>query len=154
MSHTVTETEGLIEFGDIPSHSELPAVSAGSKNIPAATAPDKKPSAEPEPQQRQIESGVAMVSTKQPGPGAEVGDAKTQDVTLAWDDVPNVTFYNIYWRNKPGVTKKNGTKIANVKNPHKVTGLKKGETYYFVVTAVNASGESEESEEISITAGQ
>ena len=79
---------------------------------------------------------------------------KKQDVTLTWDDIPNAISYNIYWRNKPGVTRNNGTKISNVRNPHKIVGLKKGEKYYFVVTAINASGESKESEEISFTIGQ
>jgi hypothetical protein len=50
-----------------------------------------------------------------------------------------------------GVTKRNGTKISNVKNPHTITGLIRGETYYFVVTAVNESGESAVSESISYT---
>jgi len=75
-------------------------------------------------------------------------------VTLTWQDVPNSTSYNIYYSDKPGVTKKNGIKISNVKNPHEMIGLKKGKKYYFVVTAVNDSGESKESEEISYTVGQ
>jgi len=96
-------------------------------------------------------------------PNAAISDSKstdkastpeTHDVTLGWKDVPNATSYNIYWSDKPGVTKKNGTKISNVKNPHKIKGLKKGGKYYFVVTAVNASGESKESEEISFLVGQ
>ena len=84
----------------------------------------------------------------------EASTPETRDVSLAWDDVPNATSYNIYWRDKPGVTRKNGTKISNVKNPHKITGLKKGGRYYFIVTAVNASGESKESEEFTFTVGQ
>ncbi|MGV7224333.1 MAG: fibronectin type III domain-containing protein [Nitrospinales bacterium] len=44
--------------------------------------------------------------------------------------------------------------MSNVKNPHEITGLQKGETYYFTVTAVNASGESKESEEFSFTVEQ
>jgi fibronectin type 3 domain-containing protein len=93
------------------------------------------------------------------GPKAAVPDSKPAirtpapekgDITLAWSDVPDATSYNIYWRDKPGVTKKNGNKISNVKNPHKITGLKTGRKYYFVVTAVNAAGESKESEEISL----
>jgi hypothetical protein len=76
------------------------------------------------------------------------------DVTLGWNDLPNATSYNIYWSDTPGVTKKTGTKISNVKSPHKISGLKKGEKYYVVVTAVNASVESEESEEMSFIAGQ
>jgi fibronectin type 3 domain-containing protein len=89
-----------------------------------------------------------------PKPTNKVSTPETQDVTLGWEDVPNATSYNIYWSDKPGVTKKNGTKISNVKNPHKIKGLKKGGKYYFVVTAVNASGESKESEEISLLVGQ
>jgi fibronectin type 3 domain-containing protein len=94
----------------------------------------------------------ATVSNSEPAVKASI--AETRDITLGWNDVPNATSYNIYWSDQPGVTKKNGTKISNVKNPHKITGLKKGKKYYFVVTAVNASGESKESEEISFIAGQ
>jgi len=78
----------------------------------------------------------------------------TRDVTLAWDDVPGATSYNIYWSDKPGVNRRNGTKISNVKNPHKLNDLMKGEKYYFVVTAVNQSGESSESAEFSFTVGE
>ena len=85
---------------------------------------------------------------------AETGNQEVQDVTLAWDNVPNATSYNIYWSDKPGVNRQNGIKIANIKNPYKMKGLKKGEKYYFVVTAVNASGESQESAEFSFTVGQ
>jgi uncharacterized protein YcfL len=94
----------------------------------------------------------AIVSDSKP----TVKDAasETRDITLGWNDVPNAISYNIYWSDKPGVTKKNGTKISNVKNPHKITGLEKGKKYYFVVTAINASGESKESEEISFIVGQ
>lgn len=87
-------------------------------------------------------------------PTNKVSTSETQDITLGWENVPNATSYNIYWSDKPGVTKKNGAKIPNVKNPHKITGLKSGRSYYFVVTAVNASGESKESEEISFLVGQ
>ena len=75
-------------------------------------------------------------------------------VTLAWDDVPGATSYNIYLSNISGVTIKNGFKISNVKSPHKISGLKKGQKYYIVVTAINASGESNVSEEISFIVGQ
>lgn len=78
----------------------------------------------------------------------------SEQVTLAWDGVSNATFYNIYWSSSPGVTKYNGTKIANAKSPHTVKGLKRGETYYFVVTAVSESGESEVSEEMVYTVAE
>ncbi len=77
--------------------------------------------------------------------------AAEKPVTLAWENVPGATAYNLYWRNKAGVTKQNGKKISNVKNPYTITGWKKGMTYYFVITAVNKDGESQESEEMSYT---
>ena len=94
---------------------------------------------------------VSAAATPKAVPNSATG---TRDVTLAWDNVPGATSYNIYWSDKPGVTRRNGTKVANVKNPHKLKGLVKGKRYYFVVTAVNASGESRESEELSFTVGQ
>jgi hypothetical protein len=78
----------------------------------------------------------------------------TQQVTLTWDNVPNATSYNVYWSNFPGVTKRNGNKISAENNSAIIKGLKRGTTYYFVVTTVNDSEESEESEEISFTVGQ
>jgi fibronectin type 3 domain-containing protein len=69
-------------------------------------------------------------------------------VTLSWDNVANASSYNIYYSDSPGVTKQNGTKIANVTNPYTIKGLKQGKVYYFVVTTVTNSGESKESEEL------
>lgn len=72
-------------------------------------------------------------------------------VTLSWDNESHAAFYNIYYADTAGVTKKNGKKIAEVKNPpHTIKGLEPGKTYYFVVTAESAFGESNESEEISV----
>ncbi len=75
----------------------------------------------------------------------------TGQVTLTWDKVPNATSYNVYWSESPGVNRHNGNKISNVKIPVTVTGLKRGTTYYFVVTEVNEFGESKESEELVYT---
>ncbi|MGE5257541.1 MAG: fibronectin type III domain-containing protein, partial [Hyphomicrobiales bacterium] len=72
-------------------------------------------------------------------------------VTLAWDNVPGAVSYNIYWSESPGVTRQYGKKIANVTNPYTIKGLKRGQTYYFVVTAVSRYEESRESEEISFS---
>jgi fibronectin type 3 domain-containing protein len=103
--------------------------------------------------QKKATGGVAAGEPKTK-PTVKATTPETGEVTLAWGDVPSATSYNIYWSDKPGVTKKNGTKISNAKNPHKIAELKKGKKYYFVVTAVNASGESKGSKEISITVGQ
>jgi len=72
--------------------------------------------------------------------------------TLFWNEVPGASAYNIYVSRTPGVTKFSGFKIPNVTNPFKITQLEPGKTYYFVVTAVNGSGESEGSRELSYTA--
>jgi hypothetical protein len=90
-------------------------------------------------------------------PAADAAGQKTPSLartqaTLAWDNVSGATSYNIYWRNQPGVTKHNGQKIANVKNPYILKDLVPGKTYYLVVTAVSPSGESSISKEISFTA--
>ena len=74
---------------------------------------------------------------------------KTGQVTLQWDPVPNAISYNIYWSTNSGVNKTNGKKIENTMIPTTIRSLKAGTTYYFVVTAVNETGESEASKEIS-----
>jgi lysophospholipase L1-like esterase len=116
--------------------SKKPAPAAIKKPTPAAT---KK---------------SAPVVTKKSSQAVQSSVPGTREVTLAWDNVPAATSYNIYWSDKPGVTRKNGTKIGNARNPHKLKGLKKGGKYYFVVTAVNQSGESSESAEFSFTVGE
>lgn len=66
----------------------------------------------------------------------------TGQVTLSWTSVSNATSYNVYYATTAGVTKVNGTKITSVSSPYVQTGLAAGTTYFYVVTAVNSSGES------------
>jgi outer membrane protein OmpA-like peptidoglycan-associated protein len=74
-------------------------------------------------------------------------------VILLWKKIPGATSYNIYMSKSPGVTKLSGSKIPNVTlRTFTITQLEPGKTYYFVVTVVNGSGESEESKELSYTA--
>ena len=84
-------------------------------------------------------------------PDHKSSTAEKGTVIIAWPKVPNAISYNIYWNDSPGVTKHNGKKISNVKSPHTIEGLKRGTTYYFVITSVNEFGESEESEELTFT---
>jgi len=82
------------------------------------------------------------------GVTATAGNAQ---VTLSWNKVSNAAAYNIYWSTSSGVTPANGTKIPNVTTPYTQPGLTNGVTYYYVVTAINNSGESAPSAQVSAT---
>ncbi len=104
-----------------------------AKFVPAAT-----------PQPPAAPSGVAILA----------GDGRA---TLAWNRATGATSTNVYMAAAPGVTKANyaslpgGMRHAGATSPFVHTGLANGTTYSFVVTAVNANGESVESAEVSVT---
>lgn len=78
-------------------------------------------------------------------PAAPTGVTATggaNQVSISWPAVAGATSYNIYWASTPGVTKANGAKITNATTPYLQTGLAAGSSYYYIVTAVNSSGES------------
>ena len=77
---------------------------------------------------------------------ATTGSAK---VTIGWDAVAGATSYNIYWSLAAGVTPATGTKIAGAVTPYVHDGLIIGTTYYYVMTAINAGGESPASAQVS-----
>jgi hypothetical protein len=105
---------------------------------PVAPKPEPKPLQQPVPHQQPVAHS-----------SLNAGEGKA---TLEWDAVPGATSYNLYIGEAPGVNRQNGRKIANVSAPHRLTGLKIGTTYYLVVTAMSAAGESAESKELSVTA--
>lgn len=72
-------------------------------------------------------------------------------VAISWAAVAGATSYTIYWSTVAGVTPATGTPIANATSPYVQTGLTAGTTYYYVVTAVNATGESAPSAQVSAT---
>ena len=93
-------------------------------------------------------------------PGAPDGVMATAgngQVTVSWNAVVAATSYNLYFASASGVTKTNfgslpdGAMVVAVASPHVQMGLANGTTHYFVVTALNASGESVESMEVSAT---
>lgn len=144
MSFAGMGATGTIDFKDLFDQAPPTASSSAS-----TVKPEKTQSGTPAP-----------VATRSKGQPDEQASAAARDIaqysgqaqaTLAWDDVPDAISYNIYWRTSPGVTKLNGTKIENVKNPHTLKNLAPGKTYYLVVTAVSKDSESNISQEISYT---
>lgn len=77
------------------------------------------------------------------------------DIQVSWPAVPGAVSYNVYMASQSGVTRTNVTTL-----PGNMThiglpaifdhppGLEADSTYYFVVTAQNAAGESVESCEV------
>jgi len=84
-------------------------------------------------------------------PSSVTATPSDSSVNVGWNAVFGASSYNIYYATTSGVTKITGTKIEGVTRPYEVTPLTNGTTYYFVVTAVNAFGESSESTEVSAT---
>jgi hypothetical protein len=69
-------------------------------------------------------------------------------VVLSWSPVTGAGSYNIYWSSTSGFATSAGTKITSAVSPYTQTGLTNGTTYYYVVTAVGASGESAPSAQV------
>jgi lysophospholipase L1-like esterase/fibronectin type 3 domain-containing protein len=82
------------------------------------------------------------------GVSATAGD---RQAIINWTAAPGATSYNLYWSTSPDLSSKNGKKITAVTNPYTHTGLNRDTIYYYVVTAVNSSGESEDSAQVSVT---
>jgi fibronectin type 3 domain-containing protein len=77
----------------------------------------------------------------------------TNQATVSWNPVSGATSYNVYWTNDPAHVMKDmgATKITGVTTPFRHTNLAAGKTYAYVVTAVNAAGESSESDILATT---
>ncbi|MGD0278799.1 MAG: hypothetical protein ABSC11_05795 [Smithella sp.] len=75
-----------------------------------------------------------------------------QYVDLQWNSVTGATSYNVYYGTAQGVTKEAGVSPSSARGVTVTSGemsnLTNCVTYYFVVTAVNANGESAESNEV------
>ena len=88
------------------------------------------------------ELGPEMHVTLAPdAPAAKVDKTGDTSVTLAWSEVKGASTYQVYW-NTVGKVSTRDKKIERVKSPFTHDKLDKGETYYYVVTALNEGGES------------
>ena len=92
------------------------------------------------PEQGEVPSAPSTVT-------AVAGD---RQATITWNNVERATDYNLYWSTSPDVSSITGKKIAHVKNPYTHTGLTQGKTNYYVITAENGFGESDDSEKASV----
>ncbi|HSR12810.1 MAG TPA: fibronectin type III domain-containing protein [Thermodesulfobacteriota bacterium] len=100
---------------------------------------------------------VTVVNSVGQPPSAPLSVAATPgdgQVSVGWGNVGCATSYNLYWGKTPGVSKRNGTKIANIPNPYTHVGLANGTAYYYVVTAENNFGEGPESVQVAATPGR
>lgn len=84
-------------------------------------------------------------------PTSVIATPGNNQVIINWDAEDDAISYNVYWSTISGVTKTSGTKITGAISPYTHTGLTNGETHYYIVTAVNSSGESMESNQVSAT---
>ena len=97
------------------------------------------------------ESAVCPFLCKSLAPGAviELSIAPADaSVTITWEPVHGAYGYAVYADTAPGVLKGQGRRIGPVQSPWQDTGLTNGTTYYYVVTAIGAGGESRESAEV------
>jgi mono/diheme cytochrome c family protein len=89
-----------------------------------------------------VETAAPPPTTAPAAPAGVTATGGFRQVTIAWPAVSGATSYNIYWSTTTGVSPSTGTKIANAVSPYVQMGLADGTTYFYVVTAVNAVGES------------
>jgi hypothetical protein len=72
-------------------------------------------------------------------------------VTLDWLASNGSASYTVYYLNSAGVTTLTGTKIPDARAPFVHIGLTNNQTYYYLVTAVNGTGETQAAAEVNAT---
>lgn len=94
------------------------------------------------------ESAPATTSNAPSGVTAAAGN---RQVMLDWLAVTGATSYSVYYGTSPGVTTTATPLSVDARPPFVHMNLTNGQTYYYIVTAVNNNGESLPSTEVSAT---
>lgn len=95
------------------------------------------------------ESGAGGTVGVPPSDIALVAIPANTTIGLEWPVVAGATGYRIYWGTAPGVAPGTGQAIDVVAPDYVHRGLTNGTTYYYVITAITAQGESAPSKEAS-----
>jgi hypothetical protein len=86
------------------------------------------------------------VTVNPPAPSAQTGLTATvagsTQVDLTWAADPRAVSYNAYFTTDGSTPTKSSTKLTGISSPYNHTGLASGTTYKYIVTGVNATGES------------
>lgn len=126
-------------------------LTAGTTYYYIVTAVNSTGESAPSAQASAATASAPPVPTAPAAPAGVIATGGTNQVTLSWNAVSTATEYNVYYATASGVTKANGTKIANVTSPSVLANLTAGTTYYYIVTAVNSAGESAASIQVAAT---
>lgn len=98
----------------------------------------------------------AISDSVPPAPTGLSVTSENGQIVARWNSVEGATSYNLYKATLNGVSKNNYTQLldgkrhADVSSPFILTDLRGMEHYYFVVTAVNGKGESEDSKQFTL----
>ena len=98
-------------------------------------------------------NGVGTPTPKTPPPKTPLGFkavASSGQIKLTWLGQADLT-YNLFYSRISGFSLGSGTKIPDVNSPYEHTGLTGRTTYYYRLTAVKSSVESEPTDEVSAT---
>jgi hypothetical protein len=129
----------------------MPLALTGTNSADLALAPDLTGAAPPDlaPAPPDFAAPPDLAGAP-PAPTGLTTCAANGQVRIGYQAPTGATGINIYYGVTPGVTKLSGTRVsATLASPFAVTGLTNGMTYYFVVTALNANAESNDSTPVS-----